>query len=54
VIAFVLLPAVSDARISCIHVVAFTLFVGNWSVAALRSPQSPVSPLWSVSVEEQF
>jgi len=33
---------------------AFALLAGNWSVAAWGYPSSWVTPLWSVSIEEQF
>jgi peptidoglycan/LPS O-acetylase OafA/YrhL len=37
------------------HFLPFVLFAGNWSTVAYGYAPSPVvSPLWSVSVEEQF
>ena len=35
-------------------IAAFSLFTGNWYVFGHGWVASPVSPLWSVSVEEQF
>ncbi len=37
-----------------IYIVSFALFVGNWVCAAYGLPFSVASPLWSISVEEQF
>lgn len=37
-----------------IYIVAFALFIGNWACASYGLPFSVASPLWSVSVEEQF
>ncbi len=34
--------------------VAFSLFGGNWGMAAWAGIPAPLYPLWSVSVEEQF
>ena len=36
------------------YVAAFCLFVGNWICASRGYPDSVASPLWSVSIEEQF
>ncbi len=36
------------------YVVAFLFFVGNWSFGLFGWPYSIATPLWSVSVEEQF
>jgi peptidoglycan/LPS O-acetylase OafA/YrhL len=33
---------------------AFLLLSGNWYVAAAGCSASPIAPLWSISVEEQF
>ncbi len=41
--------AVEPAR-----VVAFLLLAGNWYCGAYGFTKSPISPLWSISVEEQF
>ena len=40
--------------LSTVHLVSFLLFAGNWSIAFLNWPDSVASPLWSVSIEEQF
>jgi peptidoglycan/LPS O-acetylase OafA/YrhL len=32
----------------------FAVFLGNWECAFRGYPQSPIAPLWSVSIEEQF
>ena len=37
-----------------IYIVSFLLFFGNWVSAAHGLPYSVASPLWSISVEEQF
>ena len=37
-----------------IHIAAFLLFSGNWTIAVTGFPPSVASPLWSVSIEEQF
>ena len=36
------------------HVVGFSLLVGNWANLIYGTPKSVASPLWSISVEEQF
>lgn len=37
-----------------IYAISFALFVGNWVCATSGLPVSVASPLWSISVEEQF
>ena len=37
-----------------IYVISFALFFGNWVCATNGLPFSVASPLWSISVEEQF
>jgi len=37
-----------------IYIVSFALFFGNWVCATNGIPFSVASPLWSISVEEQF
>jgi peptidoglycan/LPS O-acetylase OafA/YrhL len=37
-----------------VYVISFALFVGNWVCATNGLPFSVASPLWSISVEEQF
>jgi peptidoglycan/LPS O-acetylase OafA/YrhL len=36
------------------YTLAFLLFAGNWACVAWGFPHSAASPLWSVSMEEQF
>jgi peptidoglycan/LPS O-acetylase OafA/YrhL len=36
------------------HRIGFTLFSANWAIAFNGYPPSVASPLWSVSIEEQF
>ena len=36
------------------YIVSFAFFFGNWACAAYGLPFSVASPLWSISVEEQF
>jgi peptidoglycan/LPS O-acetylase OafA/YrhL len=49
------IPAILPAeRFGPIYSVSFALFVGNWICAAYGLPFSVASPLWSISVEEQF
>src|SRR5215211_7923373 len=37
-----------------VYIVSFALFVGNWVCATQGLPFSVASPLWSISIEEQF
>ena len=46
-----LIPA---ERFGPIYIVSFALFFGNWVCATYGLPFSVASPLWSISVEEQF
>jgi peptidoglycan/LPS O-acetylase OafA/YrhL len=43
-----------DERFGTLYIVSFVLFFGNWVCAANGLPFSVASPLWSISVEEQF
>ena len=43
-----------NQQFGSIYAVAFALFVGNWVCAIYGIPVSVASPLWSISVEEQF
>ncbi len=43
-----------DDRFGTFYIVSFALFFGNWVCAASGLPFSVASPLWSISVEEQF
>ena len=45
---------VPEDRFGTVYIVSFALFVGNWVCAANGIPFSVASPLWSISVEEQF
>jgi peptidoglycan/LPS O-acetylase OafA/YrhL len=36
------------------YIAGYLLFIGNWVSAAFGHPQSICSPLWTVSIEEQF
>jgi peptidoglycan/LPS O-acetylase OafA/YrhL len=36
------------------RLLAFVLLAGNWYLAAYGATWSPIEPLWSISVEEQF
>lgn len=48
-------PAILPAdQFGTIYIVSFLLFFGNWACAANGLPHSVASPLWSISVEEQF
>jgi peptidoglycan/LPS O-acetylase OafA/YrhL len=46
-----LIPA---ERFGPVYALSFALFLGNWVCAAYGLPFSVASPLWSISVEEQF
>jgi peptidoglycan/LPS O-acetylase OafA/YrhL len=43
-----------DDNFGTLYIVSFVLFLGNWVCAANGLPFSVASPLWSVSIEEQF
>ena len=47
----VILP---DDQFGTVYIVSFALFFGNWVCATNGLPFSVASPLWSISVEEQF
>lgn len=51
---FVIPTIFSDERFGPMYIVSFALFFGNWVSAAYGLPFSVASPLWSISVEEQF
>ncbi|HEU4510251.1 MAG TPA: acyltransferase [Pyrinomonadaceae bacterium] len=51
---FVVPSIFSDERFGPMYIVSFALFFGNWVCAAYGLPFSVASPLWSISVEEQF
>jgi peptidoglycan/LPS O-acetylase OafA/YrhL len=48
-------PAIfPDDSFGTVYAISFALFVGNWICVASGLPFSVASPLWSISVEEQF
>ena len=50
-----LVPAIlPEDQFGTIYIISFALFAGNWVCAANGLPVSVASPLWSISVEEQF
>lgn len=50
-----LIPSIlPNDRFAPIYAVSFAFFVGNWVCASYGLPFSVASPLWSISVEEQF
>lgn len=51
---FIVPSIFSDERFGPMYIVSFALFFGNWVSAAYGLPFSVASPLWSISVEEQF
>lgn len=51
---FVIPTIFTDERFGPVYIVSFALFFGNWVCAAYGLPFSVASPLWSISVEEQF
>src|SRR5687767_14837721 len=51
---FVIPTIIPAERFGPIYIVSFALFVGNWVCATNGLPFSVASPLWSISVEEQF
>ena len=51
---FVIPRIFPDERFGPKYIGSFALFVGNWVCAFYGLPFSVASPLWSISVEEQF
>jgi peptidoglycan/LPS O-acetylase OafA/YrhL len=49
-----LLHWASAGGMSSSYMLAFALFVGNWACVWWGYPHSVATPLWSVSIEEQF
>lgn len=43
-----------EDQFGSIYIISFALFFGNWISATSGLPISVASPLWSISVEEQF
>jgi peptidoglycan/LPS O-acetylase OafA/YrhL len=50
----VLAHTMADQRLPWYYVAGYLLFVGNWVSAVFGHTQSICSPLWTVSIEEQF
>jgi peptidoglycan/LPS O-acetylase OafA/YrhL len=50
----VLSHTMANQTLAWYYVVGYLLFVGNWVHAAFGRPESICSPLWTVSIEEQF
>jgi peptidoglycan/LPS O-acetylase OafA/YrhL len=46
--------AIKNYRLEAHRIAAFLLLAGNWYVARIGCSASPIAPLWSISVEEQF
>ncbi len=51
---FIMPTILPSERFGPEYSVSFALFVGNWACAAYGIPFSVASPLWSISIEEQF
>jgi peptidoglycan/LPS O-acetylase OafA/YrhL len=51
---FVVPAMLPQDQFGTIYIISFALFAGNWVCATNGLPVSVASPLWSVSVEEQF
>jgi peptidoglycan/LPS O-acetylase OafA/YrhL len=52
--AFTLGTVVHSYYIEPARIWSFALLAGNWYVAAVGCASSPIAPLWSISLEEQF
>jgi peptidoglycan/LPS O-acetylase OafA/YrhL len=52
--AFVIPIILPDDKFGPAYVISFALFFGNWICVTSGMPFSVASPLWSISVEEQF
>jgi peptidoglycan/LPS O-acetylase OafA/YrhL len=50
----VLAHTAGNQRLPWYYVAGYVLFVGNWVHAVFGRPESVISPLWTVSIEEQF
>jgi peptidoglycan/LPS O-acetylase OafA/YrhL len=53
-VGVVLAHTVSGQALPWIYVAGYLLFAGNWMHAMFGRPESVCSPLWTVSIEEQF
>lgn len=47
-------PVLPGDRLKRVPALWYSLFLGNWSVAAIGHPESVAARLWSVSIEAQF
>jgi peptidoglycan/LPS O-acetylase OafA/YrhL len=53
-LAIVLAHTVAGQHLRWYYVAGYLLFAGNWVHAVFGRPESVCSPLWTVSIEEQF
>jgi peptidoglycan/LPS O-acetylase OafA/YrhL len=53
-LAVVLSHTMANQHLPWYYVTGYLLFVGNWVHAVFGRPESICSPLWTVSIEEQF
>jgi len=53
-VGVVLAHTVAGQRLPWYYVAGYLLFAGNWVHAVCGGPESVCSPLWTVSIEEQF
>jgi peptidoglycan/LPS O-acetylase OafA/YrhL len=51
---FIVPYIIPQDKFGTIYMVSFALFSGNWACVVMGIPVSVASPLWSISVEEQF
>ena len=51
---FVIPSLIPADRFGPSYIISFAFFFGNWTCAVQGLPMSVASPLWSISVEEQF
>lgn len=51
---FVIPAILPEERFGSTYIISFALFFGNWICATSGFPFSVATPLWSISVEEQF
>ena len=53
-LGIVLAHTMAMQRLPWYYIAGYALFVGNWVCAVFGHPESICSPLWTVSIEEQF
>lgn len=53
-VGIVLAHTMAKQKLPWFYVAGYLLFVGNWVHAVFGRPESICSPLWTVSIEEQF